>query len=172
MQHITGLLPFDNVGGMYFFRFVPSIDVESIPAPIGLELPSEVVLKSGKQWYNGYFPEEECELNIDAAYTSNGPLYKFNLDCIVPRISKLMTTNFNEMLGHRFLLDVYDNNGNRKLVGDIKEGVAFKFKEATGRKAANRNGYQIMFFSESTIILNNYPDNGAITTPGGDPGGS
>lgn len=170
MQNILPLDGLDNIGNIYQFRFIPVVDVESIPDPSPFAIQSPLVPVTGKDWYMGAFTQETCDYKQTAVDSANGPFHKFNLSCIVPLIRKSMTQNFTEMLDHRFVLDVYDMNGNRKLVGSKEDGCKFIFEESP-TTGAGRNGYVISFYAES-IVIYNYEDNDSDPTGGGGSGGS
>lgn len=170
MQNIISIEGSDNIGNILQLRFIPIIDVESIPAPAGFAISTAVVPKATKDWYIAKYTEQTCSYSEESVESANGPYNRFSISFFVPKVSKLMSKNFNEMRDHRFLIDVYDMNQDRKLVGTLKEGVAFKYVLSPG-KGGESNGYICSFYSEA-IHIYNYEDLDSIPEGGGGSGGA
>lgn len=145
--------PFDNFSGIRFFRFIPEDHVRSIPgSPIDTIriVNGPLILKTGKRWFYGYAAFQTADYKEKGGGGPHGPTYKFSFNGFLPLISATQSQNVSDMEEHRFLLDCIDNNGNRKLVGNLETPLAFESSEDVKPPvgAPNGNGYAFSFFGE------------------------
>lgn len=143
--------PLDNIGGMRFFRFAASDYVSSIPYPSGKIVTGPISFHLAYTWSVGYSPYDAIDYELESIPDSKA--YKFSIEGFAPKIQELTSSLFDEMKDHRFILDTYDNNGNRKLIGSIDNPVGFRYKEVSS-KPGGRNGYAFSFYGELTDIYN------------------
>jgi len=154
MNDLTDNIPNDNLSGVRSFRFIPVVDVAFIPDAISSLITGPLILKTAKRWYNGYVIQKTSNYFADSGDGPNGPFYKFSFEGYNPRISQAGSENLTEMIRYRFLLDLIDNNGNRRLVGNLKNGLSFHNKETPGVQGTGLNSYFIGFTGEQTNIYN------------------
>lgn len=135
----------DNLGGVMLFKFIPVDDVQEIPTAINNMIASAVVLKPATRWYEFYGTIGTIEFNEDQSDSEAGSYFKKSLKAITPKNRTDVDLIFGEMKNRRFILDVLDNNGIRKIVGTIQEGLKFTSKASTKGEATQRNEYVIEF---------------------------
>lgn len=138
----------DNLGGVMLFKFIPVDDVSSIPTAVNHIIPTGVVLKPGCRWYEFYGTIGTIEFTEKKQDSEAGAFYKKSLKAITPKVRTELDLVFNEMKNRRFILDVTDNNGIRKIVGSIEAGLKFSDESNTKSEASQRNEYSIEFSGE------------------------
>lgn len=138
----------DNLGGVMLFKFIPIDDVQEIPTAINNIIASGITLKPSTRWFEFYGTIGTIEFNEDQAESEAGAYYKKSVKAITPKNRTELDLIFNEMKDRRFILDVTDNNGIRKIVGTKQEGLRFTAKASTKAEASQRNEYQIEFSGE------------------------
>lgn len=162
MQNIVGLQGKDNISGIYSFNFIETLGIYSIPVPLAFLITGPCILNGGYSWKSAEFTEGTGEIKIQSIDSQAGTFKKFSLEAFIPNITKAKSENFEMMTDHRFILDVFDFNKNRKLIGDKKNGCSFSFTEGTAKNGSGIAGYNISFYSEATSIYH-YSD--AATEP-------
>lgn len=163
MQSITPKGLADNFGSLRFFRFAPLVDLVSVDRPRSFEVHGPVNFQSGKDWLNGYASQDSIGLSIEGMEAAGGPFCRFSMSFFVPQLSIENSRNFDEMVQHRFILDILDMNLKRRIVGDHRDGVAFKYSETSASQFAGRNGYNCTFYSDAVSVF--YFLDGTFTPP-------
>jgi len=141
----------DNLGGIYLFKFTPADDVQSISEPIDGFITKEISLKPDARWFDFYGTEGTMQFSEEDANSNDGALYNKKLTAITPKQRTELDQLFYKMRNRRFILDVIDNNGLRKIVGSIEEPLKFSNKGDTKNQASGRNEYAIEFACQSTF---------------------
>lgn len=141
----------DNLGGIYLFKYIPVDDVESISDPIDGFIAKEINLKPNSQWFDFYGTEGTMQFTEDPAASNDGTIYNKKLVAITPKHRTELDLLFHQMRNRRFILDIIDNNGLRKIVGSIQEPLKFLSKADTKSQASGRNEYAIEFSCNSTF---------------------
>jgi hypothetical protein len=140
----------ENLGGVFIFKFIPVIHVQSIAQPIDNRILTPVVLKQGFNWLDFYATEGTMQLKEDLQPSDHGDFYKLKLTASVPKIRTEIDHTFSLMRNVKFLIDVVDNNGQRKLLGTLEEPLSFTFQSDTGDSMPKKNNYSVEFFAELT----------------------
>ncbi len=141
----------DNLGGVYLFKYIPADDVQSISDPIDGFITKEVSLKPDKQWFDFYGTEGTMAFSEDDSNTNDGTLYNKKVIAITPKQRTEIDVLFFKIRNRRFILDLIDNNGLRKIIGSIEEPLKFTNKGDTKNMASGRNEYAIEFACSSTF---------------------
>lgn len=140
----------ENIGGIFLFRFIPTIDVESIPEPINSRITEPITLKSGKRWFNFYATPGSMKFEEEVNNSSHGDYIKAKLTGNTPKGRIEVVSNFNKMLNQTFIIDYTDNNKFRKIVGTLTEPMRFKRIYTTGDKPNTKNSYSFEFYGDIT----------------------
>lgn len=135
----------DNLGGIYSFKFIPVTDVQSIPSTLNGAIHNEVNIKTNTRWYEGYCTIETMNFSDNQEDSDHGAFHTKEFLGIVPKDRPELIDLFNGMKNKRFILDLVDNNGTRKLVGTVEEPLNFSSGFDTKANIAGRNEYKISF---------------------------
>jgi hypothetical protein len=135
----------ENMGGVNSFRFVPINDIASIPDAVNGKITSAVVLKSGKQWYTGLSVINKLKFNEEASHVTAGVLYRTRVSGSIPKLTDDYLALFTEMASQRFLLEITDNNGYKRLCGKYLMGLRFDFNQDSGGRPSDTNGWEYSF---------------------------
>lgn len=138
----------DNLGGLYYFKFIPVDDVVSIVEPLNSKVCEPVVLNNLARWFNCYATEGTIKYTEEKQQSPHGDYYKAKLTAFIPKDRAEVINQINLMNNKLFVIDYTDNNGLRKLVGTINNPLRFSDNLDTGSNAANRNGFTIEFVGD------------------------
>lgn len=138
----------DNLGGLIKFKFVPMNDVQSIDTAINGKVTTEVTLKEGAQWYCGYCTLGTMGFTEPSAKSPNGEVFQAAFTGVCPQDKEENNDLFNEMRNQKFIIDITDSNGLRKLVGGIDAGLFFSSSLNTQTDMAGRNAHAISFYGD------------------------
>lgn len=138
----------DNIGGIMLFKFVSTEAVQAIPQAINHIIASAITLKPGYNWHEFYGTPGTIELSEDQVDSEAGAFYKKTLKAVTPKIRPEIDVVFEDMKNRKFILDVIDNNGVRKIIGSVESGLKFISKANTKSEANQRNEYSIEFVGE------------------------
>lgn len=136
---------FENFGGARSFSFIPVTDVASIPFSISSMLTSAVFLKSTKAWYTGLAVLRSLAFNEKLIESNAGKAYEYTISGIYPRQNSTMLSLFDDMARRRFILDIIDNNNERRLVGTVTNGARFTYSYNSGENTNQRPDYNFTF---------------------------
>ncbi len=143
-----------NIGGLKSFKFVPVVDVVTVPLPdaAGYKISHPVVLDAGKQWYDGYATFNMLSFSEKQGMGKQGVFYHVEVKGSYPKDGQGMGDLFDQMEGQEFLLDVVDNNGVRRLIAGNRKNVfgryvGCSFNSAFDTKSAipGKNGFDYVF---------------------------
>lgn len=135
----------DNLGGIFSIKIIPVSDVQSIPMPIKSRILQAVVLKNNTRWYDLYATEQTIKFEEPQQESEHGNFFRCKLTGLVPKDRADVIELFNEMANKLFVIDYTDNNGVRKLIGNLSEPLTFSSNFDTGSTATNKNGYSFEF---------------------------
>lgn len=134
----------ENMGGLHFFKFTPVFNIEKMPKPLDGIITESVDLVNGRFWYDGYATFDSYKYKEVKKTGDQGTYYEKTLSCFVPQHSPLILKLFEEMDECKFILDIFDNNGNRIMAGLPEEGFEFSFDLDLGN-VKGTNGHNITF---------------------------
>ena len=133
------------MGGLYTFKFIPASDVASIPEAVNGAIYYPVVLKPDARWFDGYCTQETMSFSDRQQDDGHGAYHKKQFAGNVPKDRPELSNVFNDLKDGRYILDIIDNNGTRKLVGTIDEPLDFSSDVDSKAAVSARNEYKIMF---------------------------
>lgn len=140
----------DNIGGANKLRFVPVSGIASIPSIYAGAIQSTVVLKAGYRWYDCYCTLGSLYYKDEQQDGEHGVSFKKEVGGSVPRPTDDLIEVFSTMDNGRFVLDVTDNNGHRRLIGTVEEPMYFKRMADTKAAPADKNEYRLLFSGAGT----------------------
>ena len=145
----------DNMGGIVpvlIFGYHDDVDVwPDFPAPsaaatsMSMEtaavLSGDVVMKEGTCAYQMEFTDETGEFSIQDQGETGGESFAYNLTIISAKMRKAIFGFENATRGRKMFFIVQDNNGNRYLMGDKRNGSKKVTSDGstTGTKTSDRN---------------------------------
>lgn len=138
----------ENVGGIFLFRYIAKDDVESIVEPIDERITEPVVLKANKRWFDFYGTPGTIKFDEEQQQSPHGDYFKVKLTGLTPKDRADIIRPFNKMKNPTFIIDYTDNNGLRKLVGNLNESLRFKHASSTGDKPQSKNGHAFEFYGD------------------------
>ena len=139
---------FEGIGGCKSFNFIPITDVDEIPYTISDTLTSSVQLKSAKQWYTGMALPRT--LSVVEKYNPARQTYNYVILGRARGTDSEIVSLFSDMAGRKFLIDIEDNNSNRRLIGCNDYGASFSWEHDTSETPSGRNDFKFTFEIELT----------------------
>lgn len=141
----------ENMGGLSTFNIVPSYSASPLPYYLGSKLTQPVVLKAGAMWTKGVSLLKSLKFEESTKETDAGTLYEYTIGGIYPGNSPEVAELFDEMKNKTFLLDIIDNNNQRRLIGTPSNPVKFKFVFSTKDQPSGRPEYSFTFTNSTPI---------------------
>lgn len=135
----------DNLGGNYSFKFIPVGDVDEIPETFEGAVHHAVELKSNTMWFDGECTEHTMSFKDEQRESDHGSYHEKEFTGIVPKDREEMIDLFNRIKDQKFILDITDNNGTRKLVGTLTEPMYLTAGMDSKADPSGRNEYRISF---------------------------
>lgn len=136
----------DNIGSLVDIIFIDVKDVENIPEALGINISSPVLLKEGKSWSKIEVTQETPGLE-DKPNTSKGGIGRsINVQGFLAGHNDVLTSRLEKMKHKRFICIVIDFEGNKRLLGSLKNPMRFDWEFATGTKTNGRKGYELRFY--------------------------
>lgn len=139
----------DNLGGLASLAFIPVTYIASIPDPVDHEVKEAVVLHPGKQWFNAYATEDTMSFLENSDEDLEGMFFEPKLELFVPKGISVLAALFKEMKLHQYIVDCFDNNNVRRLIGTLDSPLDFKYKYNSRTKTTGLNGYTLTFFGQT-----------------------
>lgn len=136
------------MGGLLFFKYVPSRQINTIQVPVNGVVQVTISLVSGASWGNGYSSRGELQFECDASTDQGRKIFDVSVKGFYPGLSAEMTTLFAQMVTDRFVVVAPDFKNQNSLFGSKKDGLRFRFSEKSGKKASERPGYEFEFFGK------------------------
>lgn len=146
----------DNLGGIFLFKFIPLTEVASIPQAINSKVLEPLVVNSLGRWYDCYGTEGTIKFSEEIQNSPHGDYHAIKLTSFIPKDRIDITDQLEEMRNKLFIIDYIDNNGYRKLIGNLAEPLQFKYSLDTGSSVPNRNGHTIEFYGNAIKKSPNY----------------
>lgn len=159
-----------NIGGMWFFNFIESNLVSSIPPLINDAITIAPTLAGSASWKRGYNTQLTLGYKEKATNDVNRPKWTQELSGFCPEFNAGLQRLFKEMMQYRFVLDCLDNQEKRVIVGSPTNGMHFEYTFDSKPDAKGRKGYAYRFFRDSDDPAIFFVAPVPITDPG--PGGS
>jgi hypothetical protein len=136
---------FENMGGVSTFKFVPQYWIDSIPIFTGNQLNSAVVLKAGFSWLTGLALPKSLKFDETPEASEAGDLYKYLISGNYVGQSQALAALFDEMRNQPFVLDIIDNNNQRRLLGNLVIPLTFRFSYSSKTQPSDRPDYSFTF---------------------------
>lgn len=146
MQDINPLNEGDNIGGIETIEFALVTDVLSIPDAAGMQLPTGVVMNTGKRFYKAPITLESANFTETGSDSEHGTSYTKAISGFCPCDCNENAGLFDEMENARFILRVKDNNGRKRIIGTIAEPLQFAIDRSTQQTTGETPGVSIKFF--------------------------
>ncbi len=142
-------LPFpenhSNIGGCSRFDFIPSDHVQSILVNTFFNTVSLIELKNGTSFLSGYASKGSLSYNEDMRQNDAGLHFLTKITGFYPGLTAQALTILRKMTEHCHIVVLTDNNGRKRLIGNLCTPLEFTFKQQTGRNVSQRNGFEFTF---------------------------
>jgi hypothetical protein len=138
----------DNLGGNFGFRFLFVESIQAIPETIGGTIHAEVTLQAGTRWMDCRCTEESMNYKEDPQESDHGSYFYKEFSAFIPKERPETVDFLNANKNRRFILDITDNNGSRRLVGTREEPMYFRSSHDTKDKVSGINGNRIVFYGD------------------------
>jgi hypothetical protein len=135
----------ENYGGLSGFNFIPQYAVASMPSCIGNLLSEVLPVKTGFEWFIGLSLYNSLQFTETPKPSDPGDLYEYIVSGIYPGQTTELATLLDEMKGQPFILDIIDNNNQRRLLGSLINPVMFKYAYASKDQVGSRPEYTFSF---------------------------
>lgn len=160
MKIINGLTDETNMPGLALLLFVPVASSGQLPFPDptnhqGIDV-SAITLSHPdfSKWIPLYHTIDTGVLMEEADSNDQGPLYKYAIECVVPKDYSYRQSQFDTLLQMEHLVITRDHNNVARILGYTEDGLfnrgaLMKWKFTTGKGSKDRNGYSLSFYFES-----------------------
>ena len=143
------LLQENNLGGN---RDLAAVEIDSsvtlvVPPDDSLVVSTAITATNQSQLY-GIF--ETISFDQKQEDTEAGTRYKITVKAMIAKLNSDDTSWIYKKKEVGFLLVCRDNNGNKRIVGDIENGTRMTTDESSGTKVADRNCYVATFYCEQS----------------------
>lgn len=144
---MNSILPLkdENISGLAYLDFAPVADVVSIDRPWQQEISSAINFAPTKSFYRLAFSMESGKFSAPEEKSSSGSIHKAEVIGFTPKMQRATSDLFSEMRENLFVVVATDHNGNKRLVGTLKEPMRFSFAESTEAAYGVRQGYAWAF---------------------------
>jgi hypothetical protein len=139
----------ENMGGISSFKFISTASISEIPYALNNVISEPVTLEGGKTWYNGLSLIRSASFEEEQKDTDSGPLYIYKVNGTLPGLSPTVTTLLDELAHVAVVLDVTDNNGNRRLLGNTNNGCKLTYNYKSKDTPSGRPEYNYQFYFET-----------------------
>lgn len=122
------------VGGVDRFQFVPIDWVQDFPSINALRISElDINLLPGKEWLNGFSPYGTLEYQDQPKNIGASTYRSKELSGIIPGDNTGTAENLYRNRYRKFLIKTVDKDGQRRLLGSIKEPMRLSFDFKTGQ---------------------------------------
>jgi hypothetical protein len=135
----------ENLGGVFRFRFLPVEEVNEIPETLEGAVHHEVDVLPGGRWRDGYCTAYTMSFKDEQVESEQGSYHQKEFSGLVPKERPELVDLFNSMRDRKFILDVFDNNGTRRLVGTVDEPMYCVVASDSKNAVAERNEHKVVF---------------------------
>jgi hypothetical protein len=135
----------EKMGGASSFNFIPQYSVSSIPNLSVNVITTPLVLKTGCAWLKGLSLPKSLTFNEVMKESDAGVLYEYTVTGSYPGQTPDLSALFAEMKPQPFVLDVTDNNNQRRLLGTLSNPVQFKYGYSSKDNPSQRPEYTFSF---------------------------
>jgi hypothetical protein len=135
----------ENFGGNYSFQFAFTDDVQEMPDTFEGAIHHEVTMKAGTRWYAGYATEGSMQFKDEQQDNDHGGFHNKEFTGTVPKDRPEVAALFESIKNRKFILDIKDNNGQRKIVGRPEEPLYLKSALDSKNSVEMRNEYKFTF---------------------------
>ncbi len=139
----------DNTGSLAKLHMIPVEDVVSIPDPEDYVVVDPVVLDIDCMWYTMQFTQDTPGFEESENKSKSGSFFNINLDGFIPGHNPVLTSILCEMRHRKWIIIATDHDGQKRLIGSLKNPVRFKWKFNTGNKTSGRKGYDFTFYNQA-----------------------
>lgn len=139
----------DNLGGNYLLKFIPVVEVASIPIAINERVCEPLVTAALGRWYDCYGTEGTIKFSEEIQPSPHGDYLLVKVSVFVPKGRNDVSRQLKQMKNQLFILDCLDNNRERRLIGTLTKPLQFRYSYDTGSTVPNRNGYTLEFYGNS-----------------------
>lgn len=133
----------DNMGGARHFRFSPIENITALPDVFNGMVDEAIDFAGSNDWFQGYVTEDTADFNEGGKQGPGGPILEPEFNDFFPGDTPSVRRTMADLVRHRFVVDVTDNNGRVRRMGTLDNPVRFTTDYSTGRGATNRPGYAI-----------------------------
>jgi len=163
MKIVNALNDHVNLPGVELILILPVVTNYEPPPSYDVSLHNAIDLSmfayghpDFDKWIPIYHTLDTGILEEESISTDHGPLFKYSIECFVPRDFAYRQKQFYELAHLEHYILVKDQNGLMRLLGYTEEfsfsrGAQFRWKQSTGSGSKDRNGYKISLKFESDI---------------------
>lgn len=140
-------LAFEAQGGLKEFKFIPVRAVASIP---DTDFETNTVtaaptLETDGQWFSGYFAEHSGGYGETKKEPGGDVWFDCKMVGFYPAASADTMNPMLQNMNDRYILDITDKQGNRRLVGTLQEPLDMAYEFMTRTSNAERKGVAFVF---------------------------
>lgn len=146
MKDIISLNENDNMGGLETIEFALVADVASIPDSVEAQVPTGIVMNTGKRFFRAPITLETGNFTETANDSEHGTSYTKSVSGFCPCDCNDNADTFEQMENARFIITAKDSNGKKRIVGTIAEPMQFKIDRSTQQTTGDTPGVTITFY--------------------------
>ena len=141
-----------NFSGLEVIEFLPTSFVDEIPDAEDLLVEGEIVLDGINRFYRMYATLETSRMHYNQVSTEHGMMYDVVVNAFIPKLKIENDFNFEQLKEKQLILICNDNNGKRRIVGNILSGATILIDADSAANFAARNGTAVQFIWQSAHI--------------------
>ena len=126
-------------------------EVQIVPAPQNGVITESVYFKPGGRWYNIYGTPGRLRYSCPWETTDHGRIYKPTVRVFWPSDSAAVMKAVQDTQWERYILDVVDVSGLRRLVGNASQGLTLSGEMDTNEDMGADRGYTLEWRGDLTM---------------------
>ncbi|GAB3956697.1 hypothetical protein GCM10028805_47360 [Spirosoma harenae] len=143
----------NNIAGLFQVRCAPVVGILTfpLPAPSGpIQTSEQPTFSEGFAWFSIYGTEGTKDYQEEQQMTENGPVWAVKLSLYLPGDSPLNRSSLDEMVRHRFIIEVQDNLGLWRRIGTPEQNLELTYQFGISAAAGGRRGTVLTFSGQLT----------------------
>jgi hypothetical protein len=139
----------NNIGGNFLIRFAQVVGIQAVPTPA---TGGPVTFYPNWGWREVYGTEGKKTYDENQTKPDDGSLWEITITCFLAGDTKENRQLLGELVNHRFVVEIEDNVGLLRRVGNKTENLELTYKQSNGSAPSDPRGYLLTFKGEMTSI--------------------
>ncbi len=145
-QYSPGPLQDDNMGGLCEMRYAQVDWVLACPPPVQNTCTTDLTFDpsiGAAAWNTLPITLDSADFQEDSSMGPNGVEYRVRFTAVVAKVQQGTLQVVQQQGRHRHIIEVQDNNGLWRRIGDLRNPCRISIGESLGAQASARNAFTI-----------------------------